>query len=94
MDVENGGAQENVDGQGIEDIAHEDILQYTAAANNECELSKDLGYNSNPTDSTLDEPAIQRANFEPSNTEIYTHVSKKNDSILLNLIVKVRIYLI
>lgn len=70
QDIENGGAQSNMDSQDIDDIAHEDRLQYAVERKNDCGLSKDIGYNSSiPSDSILEDKGNQRDHVEPSNAE-------------------------
>jgi hypothetical protein len=59
-----------MDSQDIGDIAHEDRLQFTVERKNDCDLSKEIGYNSSiPADSILEEKVNQRDHMEPSNTE-------------------------
>ena len=54
-----------MDSQDIEDIAHEDRLQYTAQRKNNCGLPKDNGYNSSiPSDSILEDTGNQRGHVD------------------------------
>ena len=72
-----------MDIQDIEDIAHEDRLQYTVERKKDCGPSKDIGYISSiPADSILEDKDNQRDHVEQSNTEEnYSIVSIESELI-------------
>ena len=85
QDVENGGAQSNIDNQAIEDIAHDEGLHYVASMKKDCGPSKEIEYNStHVVESMLEEKVNQRDNIEPSSlSEAYSNVSILSIKILI-----------
>ena len=77
QDVENGGAQSNIDNQAIDDIAQDEGLHYVSSMQNDCGSSKEIEENSTRVvESMLEENMHQRDIMEPSNlSEAYSNVS-------------------
>ena len=77
QDVENGGAQSNIDNQAIDDIAQDEGLHYVPSMKNDCGSSKEIEENSTPVvESMFEENVHQRDIMEPSNlSEVYSNVS-------------------